>query len=902
MEKSLRILFVEDREDDMLLVLRALSKGNFVTDHYRVENEVTLRDALTNQEWDIVIADFSLPSFTGVEALKVFNEYALEIPFILVSGSVGEEIAVQMMKDGANDYIMKNKLARIVPAVERELKDSEVKRRKKEIEADLKKASIIIDSTDVTLWQWKAEPGWPVVYVSNNVIKYGYQIEEFTSGMLCYSDLIHPDDRQQVFEQSSANIEKHHDLYKQHYRILAKDGSLRWIDDYTTIVRDSQGSVDHIQGITYDVSSFVKLEKDLKYSENLYKVLVETSPDAICMLDESFNTVFANCRKAAMFGFDSPEELLGLNGLQFLSPQFQTLFVSSYPIMLEKGSISVPEVEFVRRDGSTFLGDLRSVVIHNEETKTNSIINMITDITERKLMQDNLSESENRFKLSFEHAPIGMDILDIDGTIMRANKAFCDIVGYSEEELQKLTFYKLTHPEDLESNVETVSDMMHGKSDVVSIQKRYLRKDGEIIWVNVRSTMIRNNQGTPLYFIAQVQDVTKSRKAENEILMAKEKAEESDRLKSALLANMSHELRTPLNGILGFSDLIRKTALDLEVTDMANLIYKSGKRLMNTLDSIMLLAQLESNSKVQNLTTEYSNISRELASICQYYSNEIKQKGLDFIYDIHPNIFLKIEPKLFKQAIGQLIENAIKFTIQGVISVSAALAETPSGTTLQITVADSGIGIRSNMHQTIFAEFRQASEGYGRDYEGSGLGLPITKKIINLYGGSIEVQSELNKGSIFTISLPYVMNNEIQQIVQPKPDVPAGIATAKSDLKPLILIVEDNPVNQKLASSFLKNDYITESAFDGETAVLMARDKAYEAFLMDINLGSGIDGLEATKQIRALPNYTNQPIIAVTGYTMIGDRERIIAGGCTHYIAKPFSKNLLIKTLDEALS
>jgi len=203
---TLRVLFVEDQEDDMLLVISALEKEGFEIDPTRVETEKGMREALSNSLWDVVIADYSMPSFSGEEALKIYNEFKPDIPFFLVSGSVGEEIAVQMMRDGASDYIMKDNLTKIPQAVKRELNEFSTRRKKKEIEEELRKASIIISSTDVILWQWKPEKGRPVIYTSQNVRQFGYEPGDFTSEELKYEDVVYPEDRSLVFDQATENL------------------------------------------------------------------------------------------------------------------------------------------------------------------------------------------------------------------------------------------------------------------------------------------------------------------------------------------------------------------------------------------------------------------------------------------------------------------------------------------------------------------------------------------------------------------------------------------------------------------------------------------------------------------------------------------------------------------------
>ncbi len=774
MQQDLRVLFIEDSEADILQILRHL-KPDFPTIEYRqVSDGLGLINALENEQWDIIITDYHLPGFSAEEALQIHRSLGSDVPVILVSGIVGEEIAVDMMKAGAYNYVLKDKLARIAPAIIRELHDFRLRQ-----------------------------------------------------------------ERQQI-------------------------------------------------------------QNDLLQSQLRYQTLVKMSPDGICMLDPKFITILANPRTAAMFGYGSPEEMIGLNALNMISETYRQALLAKVPELLEQGSVNPTEVEFLRKDGSKFWGELRCSAILDNFGNLQSIVNVVTDISHRREMEAALVESESKFRSAFENAPIGMDILALNGRIMRANKAFCDLIGYDETELNTMTFYDLTHPDDLRDNQQLVDDMIANRIETVRFKKRYIRKDGEVIWVFVSSSLIRGQYNQPVYFVAQVQDITKQIRAEQEIILARDKAEESDRLKSALLANMSHELRTPMSGVLGFADIIAKTSEDPEIRDMAGLIQVSGKRLMTTLDSVMLLAQLESTDNIRDLNYTFVNLSRMMENLADKFRNKVMQKGLELKLEIEPDIYLSTEHHLLTQAINKVMDNALKFTEKGFISISLDLMVDSTESSVFIKVTDTGVGIEAGTKDRIFDEFRQASEGFARKYEGSGLGLPIARKIINLFRGSISVESDVGKGSIFTIKLPY--QTEVTNITPAKPTIQSSAASAKKQrYLPLVLLVEDNPINQKLAVSFLTDVCQVDCVFDAKTAVEYAKITHYAAIMTDIKLGESMNGLDMVNLIRRLPGYANTPMIALTGYTLPGDKELIMKAGFGHYIGKPYTKEELVAVLEQAI-
>jgi signal transduction histidine kinase len=384
------------------------------------------------------------------------------------------------------------------------------------------------------------------------------------------------------------------------------------------------------------------------------------------------------------------------------------------------------------------------------------------------------------------------------------------------------------------------------------------------------------------------------RQAEKELILAKQAAEESSRLKSALLQNMSHEFRTPMNGILGFSELLNGELTDPRTRMMAEHILTSGLRLQQTLDSIMLFAQLESGIALRQ---EEADLTDEIARIAATQTNPIARKGLQLELPGKSSVKIITDRHLLGRAIANIFDNAVKFTSQGTVSVDLALSG-PVQSMVTITVRDTGIGISPEKHNLIFDEFRQAEEGYNRPYEGSGLGLAIARKCVSLLGGTIGVQSELGKGSTFIITIP-TNTTRPEEAGRKSPQQPLPETGQAGAEPPSVLLVEDNDANIELVRIYLKNDYLLDVAKDGESSLEMVRKKRYEIILMDINLGPGMDGIDAIAAIRQMEEYKKTPIIAVTGYTFRNEKEFIISKGADHYLEKPFLKKTLVDLMEK---
>ena len=401
-----------------------------------------------------------------------------------------------------------------------------------------------------------------------------------------------------------------------------------------------------------------------------------------------------------------------------------------------------------------------------------------------------------------------------------------------------------------------------------------------------------------LMFIAdQITLASHKIKSEETLINAKNSAENSSRLKSSLLANMSHELRTPMTGILGFSEILNEELEDPRLKSMAGTIFKSAGRLMSTLNSIIDLSALEADKNSLNLKSVNTRLMMQpLLKVAYSIASD---KGLYLRTSIPSDLFVTADEKLLSQLLHHLIDNAIKFTVDGGISISAYKLNKKS-TTATIRINDTGIGIATEHHKMIFEEFRQVSEGFSRTFEGSGLGLSLCSKISRLLNAKMWVDSIEGKGSDFYVELPIA---DPELIEKPDTGLTPAIRTHRLSRGsvPDVLIVEDNEINRKLAALYLREICNTEMAENGYVAMEKIKRKKYDAILMDINLGAGPNGLTIAQQTRNIQINKNTPIIAVTGYTMHGDKEKLLSNGCSHYLPKPYDKQSLMRLFSEIL-
>jgi len=387
-----------------------------------------------------------------------------------------------------------------------------------------------------------------------------------------------------------------------------------------------------------------------------------------------------------------------------------------------------------------------------------------------------------------------------------------------------------------------------------------------------------------------------------ELKAAKEKAEEMNKVKNCFLSNMSHELRTPLISVLGFAELLQQELKDAEQLEFANHILEGGKRLNNTLSSILELSKLET---VQSfLTLKPFNLASEIESRIKTFLPMAQSKRLFLKTELSDrSLNANIDNELFGKSLFHLVSNGIKFTKEGGVFVSLHHEKKQDNDWAVTKVIDTGVGIPKENFDKIFGAFRQSSEGHSRSHEGTGLGLTIAKRIVELMKGNIQVESDVGKGSVFSIWLPAIPNqNQIQyQIEEKLTTTIIKPPTTKERGLQKVLIVDDNSSNRLFMNHSLKSYVRIIEAEDGITGVTIASKERFDIILMDINLGPGIDGVEAMHQIRRIPGYGRVPIIAVTAYVMFGDKERFLKEGFDDYLAKPFTKDVLFSLVEKRL-
>ncbi|MCX6270964.1 MAG: PAS domain S-box protein [Bacteroidetes bacterium] len=640
--------------------------------------------------------------------------------------------------------------------------------------------------------------------------------------------------------------------------------------------------------------------RNLRESELRYREIFENTSDLITVSevdkDGHFNLLDYNPAWEKIVGV-THKMLVGQCLDEMNENEIANMLIIQYKKCVEK-KVSIDfEQELFTKTGNRFLYTTL-VPVSNAEGNIYRLISVSRDITEQKKAEEGLKE----YKTATQQSPASIVITDINGTIEYVNPKFTEISGYTSEEVIG------KNPRILKSGKMSTEEykvlwdtILAGEEWRGEFHNR--RKNGTLYWESASISSIKDNAGKIIHFIAVKEDTTQRKLMEMDLLVAKEKAEDMSRLKSSLLLNMSHELRTPMNGILGFSSLLKEKNLDNDSLRMVEFISSSGLRLMATLNSILELADVEAGNQTVQLTRV--QLSKIIPLIAHPYIRLAETKKLKLIINVEENLYSQLDERLLYNILQYLLDNAIKFTDTGSISLILKKVELDGKSLAGIIVNDSGIGIPPEKTSLIFDAFRQGSEGIGRCYEGTGLGLTLCKKFVELLNGVITIDSLPDIGSTFTVMFPLAGPNT-DELITPlpattAPEVKKNLSYPNNEKKARILIVEDNEQNCELMEIYLSSFCTSDIVHTGIQAVKHAFTNQYDVILMDINLGADLDGIQATREIRKMVNYKEVPIIAVTGFSTVEEKTRILVGGLDQFLTKPFTRDELTEIVRSVL-
>lgn len=847
----------------------------------------------------------------------LFRSRVIEVEQIRKDGEIiWVESTISFIRDAVNNPINILAVSRDITArklVEKALADSEERYRIISSLTSDYLFSTIIDENGNSKLDWVAGSFEKIT---------GFELQDYIAAG-GWTVRLHPDDKDQ--DDKDMKALRNNQKVTSEVRTYHKNGNLIWVRTFAYPVWDNKnnrlkgiyGAVEDItqrkktlmlQNIQYNIAdavvSFKSLSELFLLVRNELSNIINVNNFFIALYDEKTGLLRSD------IDHDEVEEISewsakgSMTGYVIETGKSQLLTKSEIEYLIKNniaGMVGIiPEIWLgvPFKVGGKVIGVLVVQSYDNPNAYDKTSVELLEIVAhELSIFIQHKKSEEETLKLSTAviQSPNSVVITNINGSIEYVNPKFTEVSGYSIEEV------KGKNPRFLKSGAH--DNLFYQKLWETILAKKVWqgeiknkKKNGELYWENVIISPIINDNDTITHFVSIKEDVTEKKKMIEELIDAKEKAEEMNRVKSSFFANMSHELRTPMVGILGFSEVLINDLQDNpDQLHMIKSINASGRRLLETLNMILNISKLESAKMEINL--QPMNIIELLQEAFNNFSSIAQTKGLKYLF-IHDKaeILCNVDENVFNSIFNNLLNNAIKFTDNGTIQLTVQQINQET----IIEVIDSGVGISSEKLSIIWEEFRQASEGYSRSFEGTGLGLSIAKRYTELLNGRISVSSITGVGTTFTVKLP-VSKIKINSNGSDKENtVMVNVITETIKTKKKLLYVEDDDVSVIYVKTVVRDLYDIDSAKESDEAIALIKKEKYDAILMDINLKKGLDGIELTRMIRRHPEYKLTPIIAITAFAMGHEKEEFLSKGMTHYLSKPFVKQQLLDILDNA--
>ena len=598
-----------------------------------------------------------------------------------------------------------------------------------------------------------------------------------------------------------------------------------------------------------------------------------------------------------------PQELI--SRAKALSVELATTITPGFDALVFKASRGIEdiyELTYIRKDGSRFPAVVSVTALRDAQDAIIGYLLIGTDNTARKLVEAEQKKLDQRLRDQqfYTRSLIESNIdalmtTDASGIITDVNKQMEALTGCTRDELIGAPFKNyFTDPDRAEAGIKQVLS----EKKVTDYELTACARDGKQTVVSYNATTFYDRDRTLQGVFAAARDVTERKQVEAELQQAKAVAESASQTKSDFLASMSHEIRTPMNAIIGIADLLAKTPLSPEQNKYVQIFRRAGDNLLHLVNDILDLSKVEA-SQLELERTRFS-LHDLLGKVTEMVAARASEKGLALICEIAPGVpgDLVGDPTRLRQVLLNLLGNAIKFTESGEVALRVTPDVDSAPGVLRLTISDTGIGIPGEKLSAVFERFTQADSSTTRRYGGSGLGLTISKRLVELMGGRISVESGVGTGSVFSFTVPLqiwagaIRREAVSVGTGPEPHLPALH----------VLLVEDSTDNRTITIAYLKDTpYRVDIAENGAIAVERFIAGHYDLVLMDRQMPV-MDGLAATRAIRSWEqsnHRTPTPIIALTASALKGDQEKFEAAGCTAFLTKPIKQDVLLQAIKE---
>jgi len=647
--------------------------------------------------------------------------------------------------------------------------------------------------------------------------------------------------------------------------------------------------VEHMLVVTRDIS-------DLKRAEEKFRSIFLNSNLGIFRSTTEGRMLDVNPALASMLGYDSPEHFMdrvdNARDIYVLPAERDKVLRQ-----LEQNPEGVTaEVDYQRLDGRSITGRLHLRVVYEPHANEPLLEGFVEDISERRRAEEALRRAEERYRLATAAGHTAVWQVDLQTGLVENEGIMERMLGLEQELADLGAWARLLHPDDRRRCEAELQDAIAGHKQSHEMTLRFSHSDGQVRWLSIQGSILRDEDGTPVMATGTTRDVTEQQRMQQELRQAKERADAASEAKSGFLANMSHEIRTPLGSIMGMTDLTLTTPLQEDQRKYVTLIKESATSLLHLINDLLDIAKIEAG-KLEISATNFLLEPLLHTCVAQFQGEAIK-KSLELKLSLEPGTPAQVcgDPERLAQVLRNLLANALKFTETGEVGLKVKpVSQSTEDCVLLFTVSDTGIGIAGEDQPRLFKSFSQLEQSLSRKAPGTGLGLAICKEIVEKMGGSIWVESRPGQGSRFHFTVSFACS---RPTAPPGPPEPQGAASPEGARSPLrILLAEDNPVNAEFISHFLRQSgHEVHHAESGGQALELWQRHSFNLVLMDIQM-QGMDGMEATRAIRAAEGQTGAPrtpVVALTAYAMEADKARFMEAGMDDCVTKPVDIDLLL--------
>ena len=687
------------------------------------------------------------------------------------------------------------------------------------------------------------------------------------------------------------------------------------LDDRPSRLRALEAGADDVMSKPFDrlelrtrIRAIIRLNRyrTLLYQRKRFEQLIEILPDSLALLDGSGMIKLTN---PALCYLLAENDLLLKPFQGFIANQNQEQW-QRFMEQLPKETIQSARTELylMNSRGQCFPVELRAQISEWHDEKV--IIALISDISERKENENKLRESETKLKRIIEASDDIIYMVNVEGEILFISPAILRLTGQDPEKFTGKLISSYIHTDDLESYLQSFKLLFIKQAETNKLEFRIRDRHLHWIWFSSNLSAVKDADGKVIYAVGVARDISKRIAFENALIQAKNEAEMANQAKDHFIAIVSHEIRNPLNGIIGMNELLLQTGLNQSQYELAQISIDSAQHLLRVVNEILDFSKIEAHKLViQNQPFE---LFRLLNSLVQVMERQAQQKGLDFVFWLDERIprFVSGDALHLQQILQNLTNNALKFTEQGLISLTVKMVEEAENSLyLQFKIQDTGIGITDEIKPKLFQAFVLGDDSSTRKYGGTGLGLVISKSLVEAMGGTIQFESKVGQGSIFKVFLSFNKARDLvdrnwqyfnrlaagEQNIYQKSEIKQPSSAAR------ILLVEDDQVSQRLGQLQLQElGYRVDCADNGQEALEKAGQGDYALIFMDSNMPI-MDGFQASREIRKAEKETNRhiPIIALTARAMPEDQELCLQAGMDDFISKPASLKRISQVLDK---